>query len=199
LVRDVTPKPRDNPYKRVKKIRRWKENTAEIARTTQLSEKERNADVSNERDDISDGEVTSQPRSEETKETSREAEEPVKELNGAGRGSDPPEQPHGLLGAQASIPQSVSINPKSRDYESQTGRRKLNHCSELSATGLVLAEPGDIKIRGIWAARTTPKVFGNSELVNVSHKRRSRNGQCAGPVEPPGDVSGKEEYSGYYS
>jgi hypothetical protein len=64
--------------------------------------------------------------------------------------------------------------------------------AEHRATGLVLAEPGEIKIRGVWAARTISKVFASSELVNESRKHGRKN-QDACPAESHTDERLKTE------
>jgi hypothetical protein len=64
--------------------------------------------------------------------------------------------------------------------------------AERRATGLVFAEPGEIKIRGVWAARTVSKVFASSELVNESRKH-GRKDRDACPAESHRDGSWKSE------
>jgi hypothetical protein len=117
----------------------------------------------------------------------------VREWSKDGRSSDPPEQAEAPLRTQAALPQSVRINPKSLVI----ARAKLVNeneqaLAERRAMGLVLAEPGEIKISGVWAARTISKVFASSKLVNESreHGRKDR-GAC--PAESQRDGSWKSE------
>jgi hypothetical protein len=88
--------------------------------------------------------VTSRTRPSKAKETLRGAEEPGRELSEDGRSSDPPEQPQGLLRAQAFLFQSARRNPKSLEIS----RTRLVHenkttVSKYRATGLVVAESGE--------------------------------------------------------
>jgi hypothetical protein len=119
--------------------------------------------------------VTSQHRPKEAKEISRRERRLVREGSEDGRSSDPPEQPERPLRTQAAIPQSVRINPKSLVI----ARAKLVNENEQAveerrATGLVLSEPGEIKIRGVWAARTISKFFASSQLVKESRNTAGR-------------------------
>jgi hypothetical protein len=112
-------------------------------------ERDRNDEVGSRRHSKSDERVTSRPRPTKAKKTPRGAEEPRKEPSEDGRSSGPPEQPQGLVRAQASLPQSARSNPKSLEIS----RTRLVHenkttVAKYSATGLVVAESGENIRRG---------------------------------------------------